>query len=235
MFDGATAYAVCMALAMATMMTLRLYFPPPAGLRRRERVAIGLGAFCGAMLAAKLPFVILGGGWLDPGKTILAGLAGGYLGVEAAKWILGLRVKLGDGYAVPLAAAVAVGRMGCFFNGCCGGVETTAPWAIAGRHPAALYEVGFHIAMALVLWRLYERRAFPRQLLKLYLISYGLFRFGVEFIRTESRLVAGLTGYQIGALAMAGVMALLWWVDARERFARATEFKEATERMVVGP
>src|SRR6187399_242919 len=84
-------------------------------LSRRERIGIGLGAFCGAMIGAKLPFVfadwggfLSGAAWFSNGKTILCGLVGGYLGVEIAKWVVGIRIKTGDSFAVPVADAVAV-------------------------------------------------------------------------------------------------------------------------------
>ena len=58
----------------------------------REKLVIGLGAFCGAMIGAKLPFalsdwegVLDGTTWFSNGKTILFGLVGGYFGVELAK------------------------------------------------------------------------------------------------------------------------------------------------------
>jgi prolipoprotein diacylglyceryltransferase len=217
MFEIPWIYALFMVLALATGLLLKRWSPMPGSLTGGQRAAIGLGAFVGAMLAAKLPFVLAGGGWLDPGKTVLAGLAGGYLGVELAKAAVGARVKTGDSFAVPLAAALAVGRLGCFFHGCCGGAPATVPWAIDGRHPAALYEVAFHALMAALLWRLYRRGAFRLQLLKLYLIAYGAFRFGIEFVRVEPRLPVGLTPYQLGALGLIGAMALLWAADARSK------------------
>src|ERR1039457_3341001 len=102
------------------------------GLNNRERLGIALGAFCGAMIGAKLPFVLSdweglasGRAWLDNGKTIVFGLVGGYFGVELAKALLGIRVKTGDSFAVPVAAAVAIGRLACFVAGCCHGTVTT--------------------------------------------------------------------------------------------------------------
>lgn len=192
-------YAIFMALALVVALVLRRFFPSP--LTRRQRIVVGLGAFVGAMFGAKLPFVILGIGWLDPGKTILAGLAGGYLGVELAKILAGIRVKTGDTFAVPVAAAVSVGRFGCYFNGCCA--------------PTQLHEVAFHAVMALVLWHLWRRGALRRQLFKLYLIAYGVFRFGTEYWRAEPRLALGLTAYQWGSLALIALMSVLWAVDRR--------------------
>ncbi|HLJ53705.1 MAG TPA: prolipoprotein diacylglyceryl transferase family protein, partial [Chthonomonadaceae bacterium] len=74
-----------------------------------------------------------------PGKSIVAGIAGGYLSVAVAKRVMGIRRPLGDLFAVALAAGEAVGRWGCFFAGCCYGRPTSLPWAVwqhgAWRHP----------------------------------------------------------------------------------------------------
>jgi prolipoprotein diacylglyceryltransferase len=199
-------YSLFMAAALATALLLRERSAVPA----RKRWGIAAGALAGAALGSKLPFVLLGEepffslpAWSTDGKTILSGLAGGYLGVELAKLFLGVREKTGDGFAVPLAAAVAVGRWGCFFNGCCG-----APGV-------PLVESAFHAAMAVLLFRLRRAGALRWQLLKLYLIAYAAFRFLAEFVRTEPRVALGLTAYQFGSAALALAMALLWWRDER--------------------
>jgi phosphatidylglycerol:prolipoprotein diacylglycerol transferase len=203
---GASLYSVFQILALLTAFLLR----KPSTLPWRQRLAVLAGALAGAGIGAKLPFAILshepffsGSAWFTEGKTILAGLAGGYLGVELAKLLAGIREKQGDGFAMPLAAAVAVGRWGCFFNGCCG-----APLVPP-------IESAFHAAMAVLLWRLGRVEALRWQLLKLYMIAYCAFRFFIEFIRTEPRVALGLTPYQYGSIAIAGVMAILWWHDER--------------------
>ncbi len=204
------------------------------GLSRRERLGIGLGAFCGAMIAAKLPFVLAdwpgilsGRAWFDNGKTIVFGLAGGYFGVELAKAMLGVRVKTGDSFAVPVAAALAIGRLGCFVAGCCHGTVTTLPWGVdfgdgLRRHPTQIYESAFHLAAALVLAWLSRSRALRGQLFKLYLIAYLIYRFLTEFIRPEQVLALGLTGYQWVCLGLLPVFIALWVRDAQtERHQRA--------------
>ncbi len=205
---GPQLYAVFQGLALLTALLLR---PRPA-LPWKQRWAVIVGALFGAGVGAKLPFVIFGGepffsgaAWFTEGKTILSGLAGGYLGVELVKLLAGIREKTGDGFALPLAAAVAVGRWGCYFNGCCG-----APLVPP-------IESAFHATMALVLWKLKDVEALRWQFLKLYLIAYACFRFGIEFVRTEPRVALGLTPYQVGAAALALVMALLWWHDERQK------------------
>ena len=57
------------------------------GLRSSDKVAIGLGAFCGAMIGAKLPFAVSdweglrsGAVWFSNGKTIVCGMVGAYFG-----------------------------------------------------------------------------------------------------------------------------------------------------------
>lgn len=209
---GPQIYAVFQVLALAVGFLLRR----PSTLPWRQRWVVLAGALAGAGLGAKLPFVLAGTSWFADGKTILSGFAGGYLGVEIAKGLAGIREKTGDSFAVPLAAAVAVGRWGCFFNGCCG-----APLVPP-------IESAFHAAMAVVLWRLSRVEALRWQLLKLYLIAYSIFRFFIEFVRTEPRVALGLTPYQYGSIAMAAILALLWRRDERLKRSLSTPAPAAT-------
>ena len=214
--SGPAAYALFQILAFSIAVALRRPSPLPRG----QRAAVAAGAILGAALGAKLPFVIFAGEspftldiWIRDGKTLLAGLAGGYLGVEVAKLIAGIRAKTGDGFAVPLAAAVGVGRIGCYFNGCC-----TAPGLAI-----PLWESAFHITMAFVLWRLERTGRFRWQLLKLYLIAYAAVRFAIEFVRTEPRIWGGFTAYQFGAVGLAILMAVLWAKDDHLKRSLQTE------------
>ncbi len=220
-------YPLIMLASIALGIALSRRTPSPPGLTRPQRIALGLGAFTGAMLAAKLPFVLAdwpgllsGRAWLDNGKTIVLGLAGGYFGVELVKAYLGIKVKTGDSFAVPVAAAVAVGRLGCFAAGCCYGVTTKLPWGVdfgdgLKRHPTQLYEAAFHATAALVLAALQRRGLFRGQLIKLYILSYLVYRILTEFIRPEATLFLGLTGYQCASLALIPVFVALWVRDAR--------------------
>ncbi|MCP4858701.1 MAG: hypothetical protein GY903_29850, partial [Fuerstiella sp.] len=49
-------------------------------------------------------------GLLISGKTIPFGMAGGYLGAELARRSIGLKIKTGDTFVVPVAVAIAIGR-----------------------------------------------------------------------------------------------------------------------------
>ena len=219
-------YPWIMLASVATAYGLRSRTPQPSGLTPNQRAGIGLGAFCGAMIGAKLPFaladwhsLLVGRVWFENGKTIVFGMVGGYAGVEIAKGMLGVRVKTGDGFAVPVAGAVAVGRLGCFAAGCCHGVATTLPWGVdfgdgLRRHPTQIYETIFHATMAVVLALLQRRGMFRGQLIKLYILSYLMYRFATEFLRPEPILALGLTGYQWACLGLVPAFALLWARDA---------------------
>ena len=223
-------YTLVMLFAVGVMSLLLRRWQARLPLSASQKLGIGLGGFCGAMIGAKLPFVlsdwpglVSGTAWLADGKTIMCGIVGGYFGVEAAKWTLDVRIKTGDTFAVPVAIGVAIGRLGCFVGGCCYGAPTSLPWGVCfqrsgdalPRHPTQLYEAGFHLVMAGILLMLGKRGQFRGQLIKLYILAYLGYRFLSEFIRPEPRVLMGLTGYQWAAACLAPVFVWLWWRDAR--------------------
>lgn len=95
------------------------------------------------------------------GKTIVGGLIGGLLTVELIKRYIGLRTSTGDLYVIPLAAGIAIGRIGCFLTGLSDntyGTPTSLPWGIdfgdgVRRHPTQLYEIAFLILLIPILYR----------------------------------------------------------------------------------
>lgn len=219
-------YPAIMALSVLVAALLSRGSQASLGLSGTQRLGIALGAFCGAMIAAKLPFLLSdweglksGRAWVDGGKTIVLGLVGGYFGVEFAKWSMHVRIKTGDSFAVPVPAAVAVGRVACFVGGCCYGKPTSLPWGVdfgdsIKRHPTQLYETIFHATMAIILAGMHRRGMFRGQLIKLYILTYLAYRFLTEFLRPEPTVLGGLTGYQWAALALIPVFIGLWIQDA---------------------
>jgi phosphatidylglycerol:prolipoprotein diacylglycerol transferase len=185
---------------------------------------LSLAAILGAFIGAKLPFLIESdwGGlrpwmhWLSDGKTVLGGIFGGYLAVEATKVWVGIRQRTGDAFALPIAAGLSIGRIGCFVGGCCYGTPTDLPWGATFqtapdrgtifRHPVQLYETLFHSLAILALVTLQRLGWFPGQRLKLYLLSYLIFRFVTEWIRPEEIVFADLTAYQIACLGLGSLL-----------------------------
>lgn len=222
------AYVLFMLAAFAAFVLVKRFQQQPESLHAIEpfnRFLIGWSAFVGGAFGGKIPFVLFEPqaiwsleAWLADGKTITTALMGAYLAVEFSKWLLGVRTKTGDQYALPLAAALAIGRLGCFFNGCCWGTPTELPWGVdfglGPVHPTQLYEVIFHALAAVVLWSLPGDAEWLRdQRLKLYLIAYCLFRFLTEWLRPEPQVLIGLTFYQLAVAAFAIGLSIQWWVD----------------------
>jgi phosphatidylglycerol:prolipoprotein diacylglycerol transferase len=92
-------------------------------------------------------------------------------------------------FTAPLPAiGFGAGRIGNFINGELWGKETTVPWAfiVDGRalHPSQLYEALLEGLVLFVLLWWFTARPQPRWAPSgLFLVAYGVFRFGVEFVR----------------------------------------------------
>lgn len=223
-----TGYILIMATAMlAGGFLYRQRKPDPPVMTKRERVIVALGGTIGGTICAKIPAAAIhpdtlldGSLWWSDGRTITFGLVGGYLGVEVAKWALGVKAKTGDAFAIPLAVSVAIGRLGCWWSGCCFGAPTEVPWAMdllgdgVLRHPNPLYEFLFHMSAALVLWRLEKTNAIPRQRVKAYYLAYFTFRLFTEELRPEPEMALGLTLYQWACIGFIPLFLLLWRLDA---------------------
>jgi len=95
-------------------------------------------------------------------------------------------------YIIPAGMlGYAIGRLGCFLNGCCYGARTDLPWGVIFphhpgelRHPTQLYEMLFGLAFFFILkyWR-EHKQAFIGQTFLLGIMAYALERFLVEMVR----------------------------------------------------
>lgn len=86
------------------------------------------------------------------------------------------------------------GRVGCFMSGCCYGRELENGWNLGSyiqvtRIPTQLIEAAFEFMLFVVLL-FAEKRA--KNLLRIYLVIYGIFRFFIEFYRGDS--IRGIYG-----------------------------------------
>ncbi|MCP5524954.1 MAG: prolipoprotein diacylglyceryl transferase [Verrucomicrobiales bacterium] len=130
--------------------------------------------------------------------------------------------RLADALAPSIALGHVFGRLGCFMNGCCYGVACSLPWAVhfpeghptagVGVHPTELYEAAMNLALYGALAWQYRRRRFPGQTFAIYLISYGVLRGAVEFLRGDY-LVHYFGWMTVGQVVSVGVLvagAVLW-------------------------
>lgn len=91
-----------------------------------------------------------------------------------------------------ITTAHAFGRIGCFLAGCCHGIETDSvlgmkfPGLEYNVYPTQLYEAIFLFILSGILFVLaYKFQYFYT--FTIYLASYGIFRFLIEFIRGDDR------------------------------------------------
>lgn len=226
-------YAMLVLLGMGLAWAVKRHESARLGHRRWPGYAwVQAGALLGAVLGAKLGMVLFETGpdlaasftrmlALDfTGRTVIGGIAGGYLGVELAKRAVGITQSTGDAFAVALPLAQGIGRIGCFLEGCCYGAAWEGPWAVdllgAPRHPAQLYEAGLDLGLAAALWALRGRTRVPGHLFKGCLAGYATIRFVCEFFRGDPHVLWGpLTAAQWVCLAAAAGFGLVIALDSR--------------------
>lgn len=138
------------------------------------------------------------------GYVVYGGILGGILaGLIMCKKHKTVFLPYFDLVMPAVAMAQGFGRIGCFFAGCCYGMETTLPIGFT-YHTSQLAPVGvklmptqlissvgdFLIFAILLLFAKRERT--PGKVAGLYLVLYGTGRFMVEFLRNDHRGSVGI-------------------------------------------
>lgn len=150
--------------------------------------------------------------WLYGNRSILGGLFGAWLGVHLTKRLVGYRARTGDLFAPAVALGMAVGRVGCLLTEA-PGTPTGGNWGIeldparaavlgapagVGLHPSFAYEIAFHLIAFALLWGWARHQQLPPgETFVWYVAAYGVFRFGVEFVRGNDVVWHGLTRPQL--------------------------------------
>jgi len=153
---------------------------------------------------------------------------GGILTGLAVLYFLSRRHKIKffdllDALSPGVAFGHALGRVGCFFYGCCYGGPTNSWIGVlfpadspAGQCgvkliPTQLIEAAFLLLLFLILFVLNRFRKYSGQTAAIYLILYGAFRFVIEFFRADPRgQFLGLATSQwisLGVLVFTGLAA----------------------------
>jgi phosphatidylglycerol:prolipoprotein diacylglycerol transferase len=128
-------------------------------------------------------------------------------------------LPMADAVAPSLVLGLALGRVGCWLNGCCYGVVCHLPWAVQFPahspawtrhvelgliepsalsslpvHPTQLYSVLDGLFLLGLLTAYFPRRRRDGEVMALLMIGYGITRFLVELLRAdEGAVFAGLT------------------------------------------
>ena len=136
----------------------------------------------------------------DGGMSFHGGMLGVITAVSLFAWRRGRNVADVLDFTAPLPGlGLFFGRIGNFINGELWGKPTTVPWGFmvdgVVRHASQLYEAFFEgLVLFTILWW-FTSRLRPRLAPSgLFLILYGLARFGIEFVRVPDDQIGYLAG-----------------------------------------
>lgn len=150
-------------------------------------------------------------------------------------------LPMADAIAPALCIGLAIGRFGCFLNGCCYGDRCDLPWSVSfppgsapfkdqvakgllaptalgslPLHPTQLYSTIDGMVLLFVVLAFWPHRKADGQAMALYFMLYAVTRFLVELLRNdESAQIMGMT---ISQLISVGVMAFgifLWFISLK--------------------
>lgn len=143
----------------------------------------------------------------------------------------------GDLFAPGIALGYMVGRLGCLMAGCCYGKPTDVAWAITFTDPAANFNVGTPLNVALHPTQLYESaaglviliavlalekrpRPFAGRTFWSFAFIYAVLRFIIEYFRGDDRgLVLNLlsTSQFISVVLAPLSLFMLWYLSRANR------------------
>lgn len=213
-------YGVLLAAAYLLGLQFALVRARARGLDANRVMDLGIWIIISALVGAKLLLLIVDFDTFrsDPRELLTLARSGGVFyggliaAVVVALWYLRRHRmpmwSVTDAFAPGIALGHVVGRLGCFFAGCCFGRATDVPWAVTFTneyaranvgtplhvplHPTQLYEAGAEL-LILGFLLVFERRgrSFPGRTFWTYMLVYGVSRFIIEFYRGDARGMVG--------------------------------------------
>lgn len=151
---------------------------------------------------------------------VIAAVIAGYIYCKIKKINL---IKITDIIFIFLPLAQAIGRWGNFINNEAFGAETNVPWAliIDGKsyHPTFFYESLSNFIVFLVLWYVYRKVKNKTGLTTgLYLAAYGVIRFFIEGLRTDSLMLGNIRVAQLVSLLFLILGLLIVYLSTKKKF-----------------
>jgi phosphatidylglycerol:prolipoprotein diacylglycerol transferase len=257
-------YGMMLFLAFLGSMNLAAYCARKGGLDPEIIYDLSLGMFLGGLIGARLFYVIQYWGtrvrtladvfriW-EGGIVLYGSIIGGTLTFFAYRWLrpFPLRPAL-DAIAPALVLGIAIGRIGCFLNGCCYGDVCQLPWAVSFPepsppwqahhdahllakgvafslpvHPTQLYSVIDGLVLMGLLLAYYPLRKRNGEVMALLMVTYPVTRFLIEYLRSdELAIFAGMTVSQNISVALLLCGLAFWFFLSRwphERLAPAVD------------
>ena len=182
-------------------------------------ISLSLGSITGAYFLGTANLFL--SGVSEIGRSILGGLLGATVMVEAYKWRRGIKGSTGYLYVVPFTVCIIVGRIGCLLSGLhdqTHGVPTGMAWGWdfgdeVLRHPVQLYEslsmlLFLVCVLAILKWM-------PSVIIRygFYLCVgfYAFQRFFWEFLKPYGELVGSLNIFHYACLVLVCYSTIMIW------------------------
>jgi phosphatidylglycerol---prolipoprotein diacylglyceryl transferase len=177
------------------------------------------------------------------GIVFYGSVLGGTVGFLVYRWLRWFPLlPMLDAIAPALAFGIAIGRLGCFLNGCCYGDPCTLPWAVQfpkhsppwvsevarnqippdaehslWLHPTQIYSAIDGLVLFLLLTAYYPLRKRDGEVMGLLLLTYPVTRFLVEHLRNDEGIFAA--GMTISQLISVGLFTfgVAYWISLSRR------------------
>lgn len=241
-------YGILLAAAYLLGLQLAVWRARRSGVDANRVMDLGIWIIIAALVGAKALLVIVDWDYYRSNPREVFSLVrsagvfyGGLIVATVTGFALMRKYRLpiwttADLYAPGIALGHVIGRMGCFFAGCCWGKPTDLPWAITFTNPAAAMNVGTPLNIPLHPTQLYEAGAellilglllsterkggyFAGRTFWLYMLLYGISRFIIEFYRDDPRgVMFGMSTSQfVSVLLVPLSLAMLYWLWRRNQ------------------
>ena len=201
-------YGLMIGIGFILALFLGEYRAKKKGMKEEAIIDLAIIAAVGGFLGAKIlyiivslkeflqnPLAVIG----SEGFVVYGGIIGGIL----VSWLYCRIKKVSfieyfDLVMPAVALAQGFGRIGCFFAGCCYGKATDSWFGITFTHsdyapngvkliPTQLISSAGDFMICLMLLAYAKRKPKKGRVASLYLMFYGIGRFGVEFLRSDYR------------------------------------------------
>jgi phosphatidylglycerol:prolipoprotein diacylglycerol transferase len=207
-------YGIMVALAVVAVIVIALREAKRVGLAEEHIYSVGLWAIIGGIIVSRLLHVIDKWNYYmaNPaqiigfeGLTVYGAVLGALLAVLIYCWVKKISFWLiGDVIAPGAILGQAIGRIGCFMNGCCYGLPTSLPWGVVYTNPGSYCPLGepfqptqiYHLIWNLIgfgiLWSLRRRLKPQGSLFLFYLALYAAGDLSIRFVRVGEPFRSGM-------------------------------------------
>lgn len=236
-------YGIMVVLAIVAVIAISLLEAKRVGLAEDHIYNMGLWAIIGGILVSRLFHVI--DKWdyymANPaqivrfeGLTVYGAVIGALLAVLLYCWVKKISFwQVGDVVAPGAIMGQAIGRIGCFLNGCCYGLPTSLPWGVVYTNPGSycplneqfqptqIYHMLWNLIAFGILWSLRRRLKPQGSLFLLYLALYAAGDLSIRFVRVGEPFLFGmqqaqLIGIVILVVTVPWLIIRMWYYRTRK-------------------